>query len=112
MEQGPSWPWESNDDPGRPALRGPAFSGEKRAINTSLKSSVVRDGASQVALVVKNLPASVRDIRDVVLIPGSGQSLWRRAWRPTPVFLPGESQDRGAWWATVHGVAKSHVVDV
>ena len=32
---------------------------------------------------------------------------WRRAWQPTPVFLPGESQDRGAWWATVPGVAKS-----
>ena len=27
---------------------------------------------------------------------------WRRAWHPTPVFLPGESVDRGDWWATVH----------
>ena len=28
---------------------------------------------------------------------------------PTPVLLPGESQGRrlGAWWAAVHGVAKS-----
>ena len=25
--------------------------------------------------------------------------LWRRQWHPTPVFLPGESQGRGAWWA-------------
>ena len=25
----------------------------------------------------------------------------------TPVFLPGKSKDRGGWWATVHGVAKS-----
>ena len=25
----------------------------------------------------------------------------------TPVFLPGESHGRGAWWATVHGVTKS-----
>ena len=32
--------------------------------------------------------------------------LWRRAWQPTPVFLPGESMDRGAWQATVHGVTK------
>ena len=24
---------------------------------------------------------------------------WRRKWEPTPVFLPGESQGRGAWWA-------------
>ena len=29
---------------------------------------------------------------------------WRRKWQPTPVFLPGESQGRGAWWAAVYGV--------
>ena len=32
---------------------------------------------------------------------------WRRKWQPTPVFLPGESQDWGAWWAAVYGVAQS-----
>ena len=32
---------------------------------------------------------------------------WRRKWRPTPVFLPGESQGRGAWWAAVYGVTQS-----
>ena len=32
---------------------------------------------------------------------------WRRKWQPTPVFLPGESQDGGAWWAAVSGVAQS-----
>ena len=32
---------------------------------------------------------------------------WRRKWHPTPVFLPGESQGRGAWWAAVYGVAQS-----
>ena len=32
---------------------------------------------------------------------------WRRKWQPTPVFLPGESQGRGAWWAAVYGVAES-----
>ena len=32
----------------------------------------------------------------------------RRQWHPTPVLLPGKSHiDRGAWWAAVHGVAKS-----
>ena len=30
---------------------------------------------------------------------------WRRQWYPTPVLLPGKSH--GAWWAAVHGVAKS-----
>ena len=33
-----------------------------------------------------------------------GKIPWRRAWQPTPVFLPG--MERGAWWATVHRVTK------
>ena len=32
---------------------------------------------------------------------------WRRKWHPTPVFFPGESQGRGAWWAAVYGVTQS-----
>ena len=32
---------------------------------------------------------------------------WRRKWQHTPVFLPGESQGRRAWWAAVYGVAQS-----
>ena len=32
---------------------------------------------------------------------------WRREWLPTPVFLPAEVPDRGAWWVTVHGAAKN-----
>ena len=32
---------------------------------------------------------------------------WRRKWQPIPLFLPGESQGRGAWWAAVYGVAQS-----
>ena len=32
---------------------------------------------------------------------------WRRKWQPTPVFLPGESRDGGAWWAAVYGVQQS-----
>ena len=34
-----------------------------------------------------------------------GKIPWRRAWQPTPVFLPGESP--WTWRVTVHGVAKS-----
>ena len=39
--------------------------------------------------------------------PSMGKISWRRKWQPTPVFLPGVSMDRGAWWATVYGVSKS-----
>ena len=47
---------------------------------------------SQVALVVKNLPVSAGQERDKRLIPGWEKIPWRRAWWPTWVFLPGESQ--------------------
>ena len=45
--------------------------------------------------------------------PGKGikKIPWRSEWLPTPVFLPGEfhgqRNGRGAWRATVYGVAKS-----
>ena len=45
--------------------------------------------ASQEVLVVKNLPANAGDIKDWV-----GKIPWRRAWQPTPIFLPGESHGR------------------
>ena len=32
---------------------------------------------------------------------------WRRQWHPTPVFCLENTMDGGAWWAAVHGVAKS-----
>ena len=47
-------------------------------------------GASQVAQVVKNLPANARDMRPG-FDPWVGKIPWRRAWQPTPVSLPGES---------------------
>ena len=39
--------------------------------------------------MVKNLPASVGDARDVNSIPGWGDP-WRRKWQPTSLFLPGK----------------------
>ena len=32
---------------------------------------------------------------------------WRRAWQPTPVFLPGESHGQGAWRGVAHRVAEN-----
>ena len=42
----------------------------------------------------------------------AGKILWRRAWQPTPIFSPGESMNKGAWWATVHKVAESNTTKV
>ena len=39
-----------------------------------LKGVYIQDGASQVALVVKNPPANVGDLRDEGSIPGLGRS--------------------------------------
>jgi len=44
---------------------------------------------------------------DVGLIPGLGMIPWRRKWQTTPVSFLQNPMDRGAYWATVHGVAKS-----
>ena len=38
-----------------------------------------------------------------------GKIPWKRKWQSSPVFLPANSVDRGAWWATVHGVRKSWI---
>ena len=57
----------------------------------------------RVAQMVKNLPAMWE-----TWVRSLGRKIpWRREWLPTPVFLPGNSMDKGAWQATVHGVAKS-----
>ena len=64
-------------------------------------------GSSHVALAVKNLPSNAGDLRDMGSVPG---------WRRSPGGGHGNSpqyccledlMDRGAWWATVHRVAKS-----
>ena len=36
-----------------------------------------------------------------------GKIPWRRAWQPIPVSCLKNTMDRGAWRATVHGVAQS-----
>ena len=64
-------------------------------------------GAFWVALVVKNPPANAGDARDVGSIPGLGRSSGEGNGNPLQYSCLEKSMDRGAWWATVHGVAKS-----
>ena len=63
-------------------------------------------GASQVALVVKNLPANAGDARDMGLIPGSRKPLGGVNGNPLQYSCLENPMDRGAWWATVHGGRK------
>ena len=63
--------------------------------------------AFQVVLVVKNLPANAGDIRDEGSIPGLGRSPGGGHGSPLQYSCLENPMDRGAWWATVHRVAKS-----
>ena len=60
-----------------------------------------------MVLVVKNLPASAGDIRDVVLSPGSGKSPGRGQGNELQYSCLEKAMDRGACLATVHTVSKS-----
>ena len=62
---------------------------------------------SQVALVVKNPPASAGDIRDAGSIPGSGRSRGGGHGNPLQCSCLENPLHRGAWWVTVHTIAKS-----
>ena len=64
-------------------------------------------GASQVALVVKNLPANSGDVRDASLIPGSGRSPGGGHGNPLQYSCLENPMDRGAWRATVPGLSRS-----
>ena len=62
---------------------------------------------SQVALVVKNLPANAGDIRNMGLIPGSERSPGGGHGNPLQCSCLENPMDRGACWAIVHRIAKN-----
>ena len=57
--------------------------------------------------LVKNLPANAGDKRDTSSIPGLGRYPGEGNDNLFCVFCLGNPMDRGAWWATAHGVTKS-----
>ena len=57
--------------------------------------------------MVKSLPANAGDLRDERLIPGLGRSPGEGNGNPLQYSCQENPMDRGAWWATVHVVAKS-----
>ena len=60
-----------------------------------------------MALLVKNPPANTGDLRDEGSIPGSGRSPGGGNGNPLQYSCLENPMDRGAWWATVHGVTES-----
>ena len=65
------------------------------------------DWASQVALVVKKLPASAGNIRDASLTSGLGRSPGGGHGNPLQYSCQENPMDRGVWQDKVHGVTKS-----
>ena len=57
--------------------------------------------------VVNNMPANAGDARDAGSIPRLGRSSGVGNGNPLQYSRLENFMDRGAWWATVHGVTKS-----
>ena len=60
-----------------------------------------------MALAVKNLPPNAGDIKDVGSIPGSGRFPGGGHDNSFQYSYQENSLNRGAGWATIHGIAKS-----
>ena len=58
--------------------------------------------------VGKESTCNVRDTGDRGSIPGSGRSSGAGHGNPLQYSCLENPMDRGAWWATVYGAAKSH----
>ena len=69
-----------------------------------LQMCTVGHRASQVALVVENLPANAGDIRDTSLIPGSGRFPGGGHGNPLQYSRLENPMGRRAWWAAGHRV--------
>ena len=57
--------------------------------------------------MIKNPPANAGDKRDAGLTPGSGISPGGGNGSPLQYTYPENPMNRGAWWATARGMAKS-----
>ena len=69
-----------------------------------MKDWITQDMGFPAGSVAKDLPANAGDVGS---IPESGKSPGEGNGNPLQYPCLESPTDRGAWWATVHGVAKS-----
>ena len=79
----------------------------KTKVKLLTKQICISGFASQGVLVVKNPPTNAGDTEDTGSIPGLARP--PGGGNGNPLLYPRleNLMDRGAWWATVHGVTKS-----
>ena len=71
---------------------------------------ILPDSLIKGVLGVSDGKESTHNARDLGSIPGSGRSPGEGNGYALQYFCQENSRDRGVWWATVHGVAKSQTV--
>ena len=59
-----------------------------------------------MVVVVKNMPANAGDVKDTGSILGVGRSPRGGHGNPLQYSCLENPMDRGAWWATVHGLQR------
>ena len=74
-------------------------------------NSMSHKGAIQVALMVKNPPASAGDVRASGSIPGWGRSPGEENSNPLQYSCLENPIDRGARWSTIHGMTESGMTE-
>ena len=74
---------------------------------STLRAALKFYWASQMALMVKNLPANAGDRRHTGSIPGSEKFPGEGNDNPLQYSCLENPRDRGVWWAAVQGVTKS-----
>ena len=104
-----SWKWDLNQ--ASEALVTGEHQGSGFSRETEIIDYILHTWASPVVLVVKESACQCGRCKRCGFGAWVGKIPWSRKWHPTPEFLPGNFMGRGAWWATVHGAAKSWMTE-
>ena len=90
------------------SIMDPDMEGKPAYLNSSFSRDQLQYLGFPGGTVLKNLPATGGDERDIGSIPGLGRSPRVGSGNPLPYSCLENPMDRGAWWIIVHGVAESH----